>query len=122
MILKMGLPHGLCGELITTTCVIRNVTLVSSQAPTPLEKRLGNQPCISTFRVIGCKVFYLVEKSKRGWKWGVVVWEGVLVGFLADNLAYRVWDPESHKVYNIGGLDFDEVVEASWWTSHRCGD
>ena len=115
MILEMGLPHGLWGELITTACVIRNITPVSGQALTPSEMWLGKKPCISTFRVIGCKVFCLVEKSKRGGKWGAVAWEGVLVGYSANSPAYRVWDPESHKVYNIGGPDFDEGVEAGWW-------
>ena len=76
---------------------------------------LGKKPCISTFRVIGCKVFCLVEKSKRGGKWGAVAWEGVVVGYSADSREYRVWDPESHKVYNIGEPDFDEGVEAGWW-------
>ena len=44
-----------------------------------------------------------------------MAWEGVLVGSSDDSPAYRVWDLDSHKIYNLGGPDFDEVVEAGWW-------
>ena len=60
-------------------------------------------------------MFCLVQKSNGGGKWGVVAWEGVLVGYSGDSPAYKVWDPESPKVYNIGDFYFDEGVEAGKW-------
>lgn len=44
-----------------------------------------------------------------------MAWEGVLVGYSARSLPYRVQDPKSPKVYNIGGPDFDGGVEAGRW-------
>ena len=30
-------------------------------------------------------------------------------------LYYRVWDPVSHKVWDVRGPDFDELVGGGWW-------
>ena len=56
-----------------------------------------------------------MEKFKRKGKMGVTKWEGVVVGYPAGSVGYRVWDPLRGKVFNVGVLDVDENVEAGWW-------
>ena len=37
------------------------------------------------------------------------------MGYSVNTPGYRVWDPVSHKVWDIRGLDFDELVGGGWW-------
>ena len=43
-----------------------------------------------------------LEKVKRTGKMGVTKWEGVVVGYPATSVGYRVWDPVRGKVFNVG--------------------
>ena len=40
---------------------------------------------------------------------------GPLVGHSVNTPGYRVWDPETHKVWDVRGPDFDELVGGGWW-------
>ena len=40
---------------------------------------------------------------------------GPLVGYSVNTPGYRVWDPFSHKVWDVRGPDFDELVAGIWW-------
>ena len=37
------------------------------------------------------------------------------VGYSVNTPGYRVWDPVSHKVWDVWGPDFDELVGGGWW-------
>ena len=37
------------------------------------------------------------------------------MGYTSNSLGYRIWDPQSRKVYDVGGADFDEDVAPGWW-------
>ena len=50
--------------------------------------------------MIECKASCLVEKSKKGGKWGVVAKEGVPLGYSADNTI-----PGIHETYTIPGIN-----------------
>ena len=42
-------------------------------------------------------------------------WIGVLVGYSVDTPGYRIWDPTTHKVWDVRSPDFDETVQGGWW-------
>ena len=44
-----------------------------------------------------------------------MAWKGALVAYSTTGMAYGVWDPESHIVYNFGDPDFDESKTPGWW-------
>ena len=37
------------------------------------------------------------------------------MGYSVESPDYRVWDPETINVYNIGGPAINEEVEQGWW-------
>ena len=39
---------------------------------------------------------------------------GPLVGYSVGTPGYRVWDPTSHKVWDVRGPDFNEMVSGGW--------
>ena len=60
-------------------------------------------------------MYFPIQKQFRGGKFKALAWEGVLVGYSVESPDYRVWDPETSNVYNIGGPAFNEEVEQGWW-------
>ena len=108
MLLESGLPGSLWGELIMTSCVLRNLSPNSSLSTTPLEKWTGQKPSVHHLRVVGCKAFCQLDKVHRKGKFSATAWIGVLVGYSIDTPGYRVWDPATHKVWDVRSPDFDE--------------
>ena len=84
MMLESGLPGSMWGEILLTSCVLRNLTPTSSLSVTPLQMWTGEKPSVEHLRVIG--------------KYGARAWMGPLVGYSVNTPGYRVWDPETHKV------------------------
>ena len=70
---------------------------------------------VDHLRVVGCKTFCQVDKVHRDGKFSAKAWIGVLVGYSIDTPGYRVWDPATHKVWDVRALDFDELVRGGWW-------
>ena len=42
-------------------------------------------------------------------------WIGVLVGYSIDTPGYRIWDPTTHRVWDVRSPDFDEIITGGWW-------
>ena len=74
----------------------------------------GNPPNVSHLRAYGCKIYVRMEKRDRKGKMGPLTWIGVNVGF--KDSSYRVWDPTTNVVSNVGAghADFDESVPSEW--------
>ena len=63
-----------------------------------------------------------ITRQRRRTVWSRMAWsndriasEGVLVGYSPESPDYRVWDPETRNVYNIGGPAFNEETGPGWW-------
>ena len=52
-------------------------------------------------------------KDEKERKMGVTEWEGVIVGYPAASVGYRVWDPVRGNVYNVGVPHVDELAQSS---------
>ena len=61
------------------------------------------------------KAFCQLDKVEQIGKYGAKAWIGCLVGYAVNTPGYRVWDPTSHKVWDVRGPDFDELVAGGWW-------
>ena len=57
MILESGLSGSLWGEILLTSCVLRNLTPTSSLSVTPLQMWTRKKPSVEHLRVMGCKAF-----------------------------------------------------------------
>ena len=66
-------------------------------------------------RVVGCKAYCQYDERERVGKFSAKAWIGVLVGYSVDTPGYRVWDPSTHKVWDVRAPDFDETVSGGWW-------
>ena len=66
-------------------------------------------------RAVGCKAFCPYDEVERKGKFGAQAWVGVMVGYSIDTSGYRVWDPATHKVWDVRGLTFDETASGGWW-------
>ena len=115
MMLETELPGSLWGEILLTSCVLRNLTPTSSLSVTPLQMWTGKKPSVEHLRVMGCKAFCQLDKVEQIGKYGARAWMGPLVGYSVNTPGYRVWDPVSHKVWDVRGPDFDELVAGGWW-------
>ena len=114
MMLESKLPGSLWGEVMLTSCVLRNLTPASSLSVTSLEMWSGKRPLVAHLRVVGCKAFCPFEAVQMVGKFGAKAWVGVVVGYSIDTPGYRVWDPTTHKVWDVRGPTFDETASGGW--------
>ena len=91
------------------------MTPVTNLSCTPFELWTGNKPDLSKLRVLGCKAFCPIPKSARGGKFGARGFRGILVNYNSNSPAYRVYDYEKNKVYDVAAPHFDEEVDPGWW-------
>ena len=115
MMFESGLSGSLWGEIILTSCVLRNLAPTSSLFVTPLQMWTGHKPSVQHLRVVGSKVFSQLDQKERKGKFSAKAWVGCLVGYPVDTLGYRVWDLVTHKVWDVRGPEFDELVGGGWW-------
>ena len=80
-----------------------------------MEMWTGRRPSVQRLKVVGCKVYSQFDKTERTGKFSAKSWIGVLVGYSVDTPGYRVWDPTTHKVWDVRAPDFDESVTGGWW-------
>ena len=114
MLVGAGLGGGFWVEAIAAACYIRNICPVARLSKTPDELWSGKTPSGKHLRAYGCKAYVSLENMKRKGEMGVTKWEGVVVGYLATSVGYRVWDPVRGKVFNVGVPFLDENVDPSW--------
>ena len=115
IMIAAALPAFLWAEILQTTNMIRNMTPVTNLSCTPFELWTGNKPDLSKLRVLGCKAFCPILTSARAGKFGARGFRGILVNYSSSNPAYRVYDYEKNKVYDVAAPHFDEEVDPGWW-------
>ena len=64
---------------------------------------------------MGSKAYCQLDKVEQKGKFSAKAWIGVLVGYSIDTLGYRIWDPTTHKVWDVRSPDFDETAQGGWW-------
>lgn len=115
IMLAAALPSFLWGEILQAANMIRNMSPVSHLSSTPFELWTGRRPDLSKLRVLGCKAFCPLHKHAREGKFGARGYKGVLVNYSSSSPAYRVYDWEKKKVYDVAAPHFDEEVGPGWW-------
>ncbi|MBW0541029.1 hypothetical protein O181_080744 [Austropuccinia psidii MF-1] len=91
LLLISNLPKSYWAEAVNTASFLSNLV------PTPSRDNLSpfslwsSKPSrIKRLKTFGCKAFILVHKNKREWKLSATSEEGILLGFINDNSAYRI--------------------------------
>ena len=111
MLVGASLGGGFWVETILTPSYIRNKGPLTGLSKTLDEMWSGMTPTMKYIRAYKSKAYVSLEKFKRKGKMGVTKWEGVIVGYLAGSVGYRVWDPPRGNIFNVGVPDIDESVE-----------
>ncbi|MBW0543938.1 hypothetical protein O181_083653 [Austropuccinia psidii MF-1] len=91
LLLTSCLPRSYWAEAVNTASFLSNL------APTPSRDNLSpysmwsSKPSrIKRLKTFGCKAFIFVHKNKREWKLSPRSEEGILLGFVNNNSAYRI--------------------------------
>ncbi|MBW0505866.1 hypothetical protein O181_045581, partial [Austropuccinia psidii MF-1] len=91
LLLTSNLPRSYWAEAVNTA------SLLSNLMPTPSRENLSpfsawsSKPSrIKRLKPFSCKAFILVHKNKREWKLSPTSEEGILLGFVNDNSAYKI--------------------------------
>ena len=106
-----GLPHFLWGELFLTASYLRNRAPHSAlNHETPFKTLHGKDADLRHLRVIGAGAFVHVETHQK--KLDPRAWEGRVVGFGQDSLAYCVYHACSKTVRNVIFIEKPYVVPA----------
>ena len=110
-----SLPGYMWAEVLHAVNMLRNMSPITNLDCTPWELWTGQKPNVSKLRVLGSKAFCQIPKSARYGKFAPVSFLGVLVSYTSHSPAYRVWDTERQKVYDVGAPAFDEAAPPGWW-------
>ena len=44
------------------------------------------------------------------------------MGYSVDTLGYRIWDPTTHRVWDVRSPNFDETAIGGWWRKQGADD
>ena len=97
MMLDTGHPSFLWLECASYACIVRNFTPTSKLATSPYAARYGKQPDLKLLKPWGCLALAKIDNSLRT-KLDPQSTKGWFVGIDLDNLAYRIWFPETNSV------------------------
>lgn len=109
MIKQAGMPNTFWGESIKMAEFIVNHTPCSSINGIPDELFYDKKIDISNLKTFGCRVYYLIDKSKRS-KWDDNSSEGFFVGLDDNSKGYRVYDRKLRKIAVKHDVKFHENV------------
>ena len=90
------------------------MTPATNMECTPFEKWFGKKPDLTKLRVLGCKAFCQIDTKQKDGKFMRVNYQGALVNYSTTSLAYRVWDPLRHTVYDVAQPSFNEDAVRGW--------
>ena len=65
---------------------------------TPYECFVGSKPNVSNLKVFGCTAYMQIPKELRK-RWDAKSKRCIFIGFCVSSNGYRLWDPESRRVY-----------------------
>ena len=88
MMLETGLPVSLWGEILLTSCVLRNLTPTSSLSFTHLQMWTEERPLVEHLREVGCKAYWKLYKGSMGRKPRWDLWWGTQCGVFSATYLY----------------------------------
>lgn len=108
LILDSELDKEMWGEAVYVATYLLNRSPTSTVNITPAEKWYGKRPDLSNLQVFGGKVYTKVlGKLKKLDNRGK---EGIFIGYHSN--AYRIWDPETRKIYTSHDVVFEKKNNA----------
>jgi transposase InsO family protein len=106
-----GLPAYLWEPLAATAAYLHNRSPCRAISfLTPHEKFFGKKPSLSHIRIPGCKAYVHVPKEKRQGKLADRARLVRLVGYGPSQSIYKVYDPESHRIFMVKDVVFKEEI------------
>jgi transposase InsO family protein len=87
-------------ELVNTAVYIHKRVPNRKEKKSPYELQFGNKPRIDHLKVIGSEVHTMIRRMLRA-KLDKVSWKRILVGYGESTLFYRVYDPETDRVFEV---------------------
>ncbi|CAN6310868.1 unnamed protein product [Urochloa humidicola] len=122
MLKAKGMPAAFWGEAVSTAVFILNRAPTKSlKGKTPFEAWHGYKPDVSFLRTFGCvghvkktKPFLSKLEDRSS--------PMVLLGYEHGSKAYRMYDPEAHKVVLSRDVVFDEAASWKWEEQEEGGE
>ena len=110
MLSESSLPKYFWADAVSTSCYVMNRVLIRPiLKKTPYELFNGRKPNISHLRVFGCSYFVLNNGKENLGKFVEKADKGILIGYLSNNHAYRVYNKRLMIVEEYVHVVFDEV-------------
>ena len=103
-----NLTNGFWDEAISTIVYLKNrIPTKSLSHKTPFEALYGYKPEVGHLRVFGSKVFSHIPKHDRR-KLDANSIKCIFIGYYDDHKAYKMFDPNAHKVFPRRDVIFHE--------------
>jgi len=113
MLQGKNISNGFWAEAINTAVYLKNRCPTKKLVfQTPFEVLHGYKPNVSHFRVFGCTAFAHIPKANRR-KLDAKSIKCVFIGYCADQKAYKLFDPSSHKLFASRDVLFHEQADKS---------
>jgi hypothetical protein len=111
MIKGKNITNGFWAEAISTAIYLKNRSPTKIlNHKTPFEALYGYKPVVRHLRVFGRKYFSHVPKEDRR-KLDAKAIKCIFIGYSSDHKAYKMFDPNTHKVFASRDVLFHEHVD-----------
>ena len=105
---ESGLPQSFWAEALSTVTYLQNRSPTKAVANmTPYEAWYGKRPVVDHLRVFGCLSYAHIPKDERK-KLDPKARETIFLGYSSNVKGYRLWDPQTKKVFFSRDVIFDE--------------
>jgi hypothetical protein len=109
MMVQSKLAKEWWGEAVLTAMATTNcLPSIGKSKTSPLELLFGKSPNMSFFRPFGCKAWVVKPNQLRGSKFDPISWEGIMIGYSNNYLAYRIVRKDDKKIFETKHAYFDE--------------
>jgi transposase InsO family protein len=106
-----NISNGFWAEAISTTVYLKNRSATKIlENKTPFESFYGYKPEVSHLRIFGSKAFSHIPKEDRR-KLDAKAIKCIFIGYCTKYKAYKMFDPNNHKVFASRDVLFHENVD-----------
>jgi transposase InsO family protein len=111
MLVQSGLPSSLWAEAVSYIVYTKNHSPHRAINDVPERLWSAKAPGVAHLRPFGCRAWkYVAEPHQRAVKLAPRGLARIFVGYSADHMAYRLWDPATRKVELARDVQFFENV------------
>lgn len=112
MLIASGLPKSMWTEAVRTATYLLNRTTNSNcVGTTPYEKWFDRKPYLGHIKIFGTECFVQIPKQTGRKKWDPKAKKAHLVGFEPTSKNFRLYDPESNRVFMSCNVKFNEKAD-----------